>query len=122
MLRQLLTLLLCLAVASQAWAAAPSADPPCPMAAEMAAQMMAAVAAGEPLDEALDDCCNDIETFLLTGQACKPIQECQAPLLWLMQPAQQTHVLSPARHLESLPPATSPSGALAPIWRPPTRT
>jgi hypothetical protein len=122
MLRRLLTLLLCWAMASQAWAATPAGEPPCPMAAEMAAQMMAAIAAGEPVDEALDDCCNDVETFLLTGQACKPIQESQTPVLWLLQPAPQGHALSPATHVESLPPATPPSGALAPIWRPPTRS
>lgn len=116
-----MSLLLSLAMVSQAWAVLPAGGTPCPMAAEMAANVAAAVAGGEPVDETLDDCCNDVETFLRTGQACQPAPECQAPVLGLVQAAPQARPLPPAMHVEAMPVATPPSGALAPIWRPPTR-
>ena len=114
-----LVLLLTLSFALQGWAAAQSSSAPCPMEAEMA---MADTAADQTADGGMSDgCCNDMATFLLTGQACKTGQSCQAPLtaLLLSLPEKTTGVAvrQTAPVWQSL---AAPSATVAAVWRPPT--
>lgn len=118
-----LALILSASFALQGWAATQAFDLPCPMEEEMAAAMAAQLnASDQPSPEAasVDDCCNDMATFLLTGQACKTGMDCHAPSSALFQPlaTRAAPVLSQAVPVASNPTALSAlPGAL---WRPPT--
>jgi hypothetical protein len=120
MLRRVVLIVLCLAVALQAWAGSPSGDEPCPMAAEMAAEMAAmASAAGTATGDLGDDCCNDAATFAKTGQPCKSGQDCQAPALWAVpvKPWVAPVLQPPALQTAAL--CAAPCGGPALVWRPP---
>lgn len=116
-MRRLFTLLLCLSLPLQgAWSWAAPAEP-CPMEAMVMASGMVADDTGSG---AAPDCCNDVATFLKTGQPCKTGVDCGAPVAsvppggWPGAPA-----LHSARH--STPAvAGPPSSARSAIWRPPS--
>ena len=116
-----LVLLLTLSFALQGWAAAQSSSAPCPMEAEMATAM-ADTAADQTADGGMSDgCCNDMATALLTGQACKTGQSCQAPLTALLTPPPEKTTSVAVRQTapvwQSL---AAPSATVAAVWRPPT--
>lgn len=116
-------LIIALSFAVQGWAATRAVDAPCPMEAEMAVAMAQAAAApeGAAVDTMSGDCCNDMATFLLTGQACKTGQSCQAPLTALLLPLPQKTADAAVRQtvpvLQSL---AAPSAIVVAVWRPPT--
>ncbi len=115
-----LVLLLTLSFSLQGWTAAQSSSTPCPIQAEMA---MATVdtAADQTADGALSgDCCNDMATFLLTGQACKTGQACQAPLTALLLPLpEKTAVAAVRQTAPVLQNLAAPSAIVVAVWRPP---
>ena len=125
-----LVLLLTLSFSLQGWASARAASAPCPMGEGMAA-MASEVAKGDEghghlnatdvaSAAAVDDCCNDVATYLKTGQACKTGQDCQTPAVALIVHsavgASTSHAVPVALSIASLPPA------LVAVWRPPTST
>lgn len=120
-MRAWLFVTLCLSFALQGWAAAPSLSAPCPMEAETV-MTMAHMALDQTADDTLSgDCCNDMATFLLTGQACKTGQHCQAPLTALLLPLPEKSMVAVVRQtvpvLQSL---AAPSAIVVAVWRPPT--
>jgi hypothetical protein len=116
-----LVLLLTLSFALQGWAAARSSSAPCPMDAEMAMAM-----ADTPADQTAEggmsgDCCNDLATFLLTGQSCKSGQACQVPLTALPLPLPVKTTGAAVR--QTVPvwhSLAAPSAMVVAPWRPPT--
>jgi hypothetical protein len=91
------------------------------MEAEMA-MAMADTAAAQTADGGMSgDCCNDMATFLLTGQTCKTGQSCQAPLTALLLPLPEKTAVAAVRQtapvLQSL---AAPSAIVVAVWRPPT--
>ena len=117
-----LALILSASFALQGWAATPPLDLPCPMEAEMAAAMAQVDSASQPSAEeaTLADCCNDMATFLITGQACKTGQDCEAPLSVMFLP----FAMRAAPVLTQTVPVASTPAALSvlpvAVWRPPT--
>lgn len=86
------------------------------------ATAMANMAADQTADDTLSgDCCNDMATFLLTGQACKTGQSCQAPLTALPLPlSEKTDVVAVRQTLPVLHSLAAPSATVGAVWRPPT--
>jgi len=120
-MRVWLVLILTLSFALQGWAAAPSLSAPCPMKTETA-MTTADMAPDQTADDTLSgDCCNDMATFLLTGQTCKTGQSCQAPLTALLLPLPEKTAVAAVRQtapvLQSL---AAPSAIVVAVWRPPT--
>jgi hypothetical protein len=81
----------------------------------MAMPVAASVQAGDN-----DDCCNDMASYLASGQLCKTGQDCQAPAtaLPVVQRSMTRTVVS-----QSIPLAQSPAAPLpvvSAVWRPPT--
>jgi hypothetical protein len=120
-MRVWLVLILTLSFALQGWAATQPSSAPCPMEAEIAVAM-----ADRALDQTADgattgDCCNDMASFLLTGQTCKTGQSCQAPLTALLLPLPEKSAAAAVRQtvpvLQSL---AAPSATVVALWRPPT--
>jgi hypothetical protein len=91
------------------------------MEAEMAIAMADMVADQTADGTMTDDCCNDMATFLLTGQACKTGQPCQAPLaaLLLLLP-EKTAVAAVRQTVPVLQILAAPSAVVVALWRPPT--
>jgi hypothetical protein len=118
-MRVWLVLLLTLSFALQGWTAAPSPSAPCPMEAEMA---MPDVAPDQTASDTMaGDCCNDMATSLLTGQACKTGQPCQAPLAALLLPLpEKTTVAAVRQTVPVLQSLAAPSAIVVAVWRPPT--
>ncbi len=113
-------LLLTLSFALQGWAAVRPSDAPCPMGmgTEMAAGMELPGAAAEFADDG--GCCNDMASYLASGQLCKTGQDCQAPATALLV-VQRTTTRTVAS--QSVPLARSPATPLPvanAVWRPPT--
>jgi hypothetical protein len=122
-MRVWLALLISLSFAAQAWAVTRLGDVPCPMEAEMALAMTLAAAApeGAAVNTMTGDCCNDMPTFVLTGQACKAGQSCQAPLTALPLPLpQKTDVADVRQTVPVLQSLAAPSATVVAVWRPPT--
>jgi hypothetical protein len=68
-----------------------------------------------------EDCCNDMATFLLTGQSCKTGQSCQAPLTALPLPLpEKTAVAAVRQTVPVLQSLAAPSATVVVLWRPPT--
>jgi len=123
-----LVLLLTLSFSLQGWASGRAASAPCPMDEGMAVMAAEFTKSDEghgsfhPAETAttaaVDDCCNDMATFLKTGQACKTGQDCQTPAVALVVPhaagTSTSHAVPVALSVASLPPA------LVAVWRPPT--
>lgn len=121
-------LLLTLSFSLHGWASARAVSAPCPMGEGMAV-MAAEFTKGDeghgslhPAETAttaaVDDCCNDMATFLKTGQPCKTGLDCQTPAVALVVPdaagTSASHSVPVALSVASLPPA------LVAVWRPPT--
>ncbi len=114
-MRRLLSLVLCLLLPLQGFAALQVVAVPCPMQSGMSMN----VDMGDLID-AMEDCCNDAATFERTGELCKPGQSLHAPAVWL----------APFALLEFQAQATSslrdpvwrmhPPGQPSRLWRPPT--
>ena len=120
-MRVWLVLLLTLSFALQGWAATLSSSAPCPMEAEMAMAMANTVADQTADGTIAEDCCNDMATFLLTGQTCKTGQSCQAPLAALLLPLlEKTAVVAVRQTVPVLQSLAAPSATVVAVWRPPT--
>lgn len=118
-MRHLLVLVLCLLLPLQGFAAMQSIAALCPMQG----MMSMADEAGEmeeSLAEAIEDCCNDMATFDLTGQPCKGVQSCVAPVVGL--PSFPSLVVQPpvTQDPQALAWRSLPQGATSRLWRPPT--
>lgn len=119
-MRLWLVLILTLSFALQGWAAAQPSGAPCPMEAEIA-MAMADMAADQTADGTLsDDCCNDMATFLQTGQACKTGQDCQAPLTALLLPLSEKTAVAVRQTVPVLQSLAAPSATVVALWRPPS--
>jgi hypothetical protein len=122
-MRKLITLLLCLALSFQAGAAWGAPSDPCPMEGMT---MAALVEFGGESDgtggATFPDCCNDLATFLETGQVCKSGAECGHPLGSLL--AHWASIPGLGAVNDMAPPRCSmaPSADVSTIWRPPTST
>ena len=120
-MRKLIVLLMCLALPMQVWAGMFSLPDPCPMqdiAMTVPSGDAEAVDAGSI--EPMADCCNDVATFLETGQPCKSGVKCGTSSVTLMP--MDLGVAPPARHAEHPPRAgmLMVSVNRFAIWRPPT--
>ena len=115
-----LVLLLTLSFSLQGWAAAQSSSAPCPMEAEMAMAMADMAADATADDPMVGDCCNDMATFLQTGQACKAGQDCQAPLTALLLPLPEKTAVAVRQTVPVLQSLAAPSATVGAVWRPPT--
>lgn len=121
-MRLFLTLLLCVALPWQVWAAQSSVVVLCPMGnMEMAASMEpdADTNLGAEADSS-DSCCNDLAAFLQTGQHCKSGPDCTTgTVMFLAQEPARAEV--PGTSTTLLSPTAPPwPGRSAGIWRPPT--
>jgi hypothetical protein len=119
-MRVWLVLILTLSFALQGWAAAPSSNALCPMQADMA-MAVADLAADQTADGTMtEDCCNDMASFLLTGQSCKTGQDCQAPLTALLLPLPEKAAVAVRQTAPVLQSLAAPSATVVAVWRPPT--
>lgn len=66
------------------------------------------------------DCCNDMATFLLTGQACKTGQDCQAPLTALLLPQAEDVAAAVRQTVSMAHQPMAPSALALAVWRPPS--
>ena len=120
-MRAWLFVILTLSFALQGWAAAQPSIAPCPMEAGMATAMVDMAAHQTAEGSMSDDCCNDMATFLLTGQACKTGQDCQAPVTALLLPLpEETAVAAVRQTAPVLQILAAPSATVVAVWRPPT--
>ncbi|NIM42809.1 MAG: hypothetical protein GTN84_15605 [Hydrogenophaga sp.] len=120
-MRKLIVLLMCLALPMQTWAGLGAVPEPCPMEAmAMAVSGSDSQTADEVSAEPMADCCNDVATFLETGQPCKSGVKCGTSSVTLMP--MDLGVAPPARHAEHPPRAgmLMVSVNRFAIWRPPT--
>jgi hypothetical protein len=119
-MRAWLVVILSLSFALQGWAAAASLSAPCPMEAEVAMAMADMAADATADDPMAGDCCNDMATFLQTGQACKAGQDCQAPLTALLLPLPEKTAVAVRQTVPVLKSLAAPSATVGAVWRPPT--
>ena len=137
-MRPFLVLLLCITLPWQAWAAQSDVPMLCPMGGMMGGMAsMTAMAGMEAAATALPDspasaeqlekthstaasCCNDLATFLQTGQHCNTGQDCTAGPGFFLVPQRATSPgpVVAAGHSEHPSPGLPTSHSL--IWRPPT--
>jgi hypothetical protein len=116
-MRLFLLLWLSLALPLQGWGGGIRQQAPCPMEAAMA---MAGDPAGAGMDLSMTDCCNDAETFMQTGQPCKPGQACQTPAGWVAPVVLSAVQALPLNDLRAPVPPGPLRGTPASIWRPPS--
>jgi hypothetical protein len=115
MIRRWLTVLLCLGLALQGPAARALEQMPCPMEAQMQALLQAG--AIDPAE--LPDCCNDLQTWLDTGQLCKTGNGIHAPATWALLPGLVQIAAAASSSLPELAPLPDRRAPVARHWRPP---
>ena len=126
-MRHLITLLLCLALPWQAWAAQSAVVVLCPMGGmDMVAVMGADTSADTSTDttpeaEADGSCCNDLAAFLQTGQHCKSGPDCTTANVLFPAEERAVAVLPYTGILRISLTPPPPLSQTAGIWRPPTR-
>lgn len=120
-MRAWILLVITLSFALQGWAAARASNVPCPMDASisMALAQAASGAEGNALDATVGDCCNDMETFLLSGHACKTGQDCQVPLAAMLLPQPEKAAAVARQTVPILRTLAEPSAIPIAVWRPP---
>ena len=116
--RLLIVCSLLIAVPMQGMAVAVQIKQPCPMESMMTQPDMSDAHGVEPVTRK-GDCCLDDEAAALSGQSCKPGQECHAGQFSIMNTVPVVSV-----HAASHAPSYFPDPAYAPlaltaIWRPP---
>ncbi len=77
---------------------------------------------GTAADANVADCCNDLATFLETGQACKSIAECGHPVAPLQTQPPPVPSLTAKSDMVPAHLSIAPSADWSAIWRPPTST
>lgn len=117
-MRLLLTLVLCLLMPLQGFAALQGLAVPCPMQAGMS--MNVDIADMVDLADALEDCCNDAATLERTGELCKPGQSLHGPAVWLPPFAPLEFQVQVASSLREPVWRMHPPGQPPRLWRPPT--
>lgn len=117
-----IALAIALSFCLQGWAATWAQAAPCPMETQMQATVAqdTATQSDTAADVLAPDCCNEIDTYLLTGQACKTGQDCQSTFSVMLQLMDETPAVAVSQAVPSLyGPAVLPPLAVA-VWRPPT--
>ena len=122
-MRHLITLLLCLALPWQAWAAQSAVVVLCPMEGmDMVAVIGADTSSDTTPDAETDDsCCNDLAAFLQTGQHCKSGPDCTTANVLFPAEERAVAVLPYTGILRISLTPPPPLSQTAGIWRPPTR-
>ncbi len=115
MRRFLLSLLLCLGLSLPAWAGLLTAGMCCPSQSGVVQPGADSPSHGD----SLSDCCNDLATYLQTGQACKTGTAGSAPLLAGPQGAAPAVLVTALRAPPPTPLSSPLSAEPEGIWRPP---
>jgi hypothetical protein len=76
---------------------------------------------GEMAQSELPDCCNDLLTYLSTGQSCKAGQDCATSHTWVLAPPLEVAAVFASTTMP-WPACAAGKHATGPqrIWRPPT--
>lgn len=121
-MRVWIALIIALSFCLQSWATTWVQAAPCPMEPQMHSTMAqtADSATDNQADVSASDCCNEMDMYLLTGQACKTGQDCQATFAAMLQPMDKQRAVSLSQSVPALfGPAVAHPVAVA-VWRPPT--
>lgn len=121
-MRMWVALAIALSFCLQSWATTWVQTAPCPMESQMRATMAQAAdtPTGIHADVSVSDCCSEMDTYLLTGQACKTGQDCQATFVALPQPMVKQTAISSSQSVPALFSAAVPHPVAVAVWRPPT--